>query len=146
MERTYVNLEQIAAMTGLSERTIRGYLSMGVLQGEKADGAWRVTEQQFEAFLEQDMVRQSLKAKTAGIIRDFLLQTGKPSPAACAVLEYPADAAWNARLRAVIAEADSLLGEGQYRLQYRKERGYSRLTVTAVPAGLRRLLERLEAD
>ena len=135
-------LEQVAAMTELSERTLRNYLSLGVLRGEKVDGAWRFSEEAFEAFLEQDMVRQSLNAKTLGIIHDFLLQTGKPSPAVCAVLDYPA--ARDTALRAVIAEADSLLGRGQYHLQYRMERGHSRLTVTAAPEGLARLLARLE--
>ena len=84
-EKKYYTLEQVAAMTELSERTVRNYLRLGVLHGEKVDGAWRFSEEAFEAFLEQDMVRQSLNAKTLGIIHDFLLQTEKPSPAVCAV-------------------------------------------------------------
>ena len=38
-----LTIEDLAKMTGLSERTIRNYLADGQLEGEKADGAWRLS-------------------------------------------------------------------------------------------------------
>ena len=52
-----LTIEDLAKMTGLSERTIRNYLAGGQLEGEKVDGAWRFTEEQFGTFLGQDMVQ-----------------------------------------------------------------------------------------
>ena len=40
MERTFT-IEDVAAFTGLTDRTLRTYLQEGRLAGEKVDGAWR---------------------------------------------------------------------------------------------------------
>ena len=53
MTETYT-IQDIAGMTGLNERTIRSYLADGLLKGEKTDGAWRFTAEQFGDFLRQD--------------------------------------------------------------------------------------------
>ena len=37
---------QVVMMTGLTDRTIRNYLSLGFLEGEKPDGQWRFTAEQ----------------------------------------------------------------------------------------------------
>ena len=73
MKETYT-IEDVAAMSRLSTRTIRNYMSMGLLEGEKTDGVWQFTAEQFSAFLRQDMVRQSVRAKANGMVYDFLLQ------------------------------------------------------------------------
>lgn len=49
-KETYT-IQDLAAMTGLNERTIRGYLAGGQLQGSKVGGAWRFTPEQFDDFL-----------------------------------------------------------------------------------------------
>ena len=41
------SIGEIAVMSGLSVRTIRSYLASGQLEGEKINGAWRFTEEQF---------------------------------------------------------------------------------------------------
>ena len=89
MKETYT-LEDVAAMSRLSTRTIRNYMSMGLLEGEKTDGVWQFTAEQFSAFLRQDMVRQSVRAKANGMVYDFLLQERRREKDACAVLDLPA--------------------------------------------------------
>ena len=69
----WYGVEDVVCMSGLSERTVRNYLSMGLLVGEKVDGTWRFTAGQFEAFLRQEMVSQSVRAKANSIVYDFLL-------------------------------------------------------------------------
>ncbi len=83
--KDFCTIEDIAAMTGLSTRTVRSYLSSGQLEGKKIDGAWRFTPEQFEAFLRQDMVRQSVRAKENGRIYDFLLTERRKESAACLI-------------------------------------------------------------
>ena len=72
MAETYT-IQDIAGMTGLNERTIRSYLADGLLKGEKTDGAWRFTAEQFGDFLRQDMVRASVQAKANAVVYDFLI-------------------------------------------------------------------------
>ena len=90
MKETYI-IEEIAAMSMLSTRTVRNYLSLGLLEGEKVDGAWRFTPEQFGAFLNQDMVAQSVRAKASGMVYDFLAQDRKTDAAVCAVIDVPVD-------------------------------------------------------
>ena len=68
----FYRIEDIAAMSGLSVRTIRGYLAKGILRGEKADGVWRFTQEDFSVFLAQKQVRRTVRAKRNGAVTDFL--------------------------------------------------------------------------
>lgn len=42
----YYTLNEVAMMTGLTTRTLRNYLKMNVLKGEKLDGIWNFTEEE----------------------------------------------------------------------------------------------------
>ena len=79
MTETYT-IQDIAGMTGLNERTIRSYLADGLLKGEKTDGAWRFTAEQFGDFLRQDMVRASVQAKANAVVYDFLITDRRRLP------------------------------------------------------------------
>ena len=59
----WYGVEDVVCMSGLSERTVRNYLSMGLLVGEKVDGTWRFTAEQFEAFLRQEIGRASCRER-----------------------------------------------------------------------------------
>ena len=59
MKETF-SINELAMITGLSTRTLRNYLSMGVLKGEKADGAWTFTPEQVEEFTQNKAVQPSM--------------------------------------------------------------------------------------
>lgn len=44
MEKNYT-LNELAMITGLTTRTLRNYLKMNILNGEKIDGIWTFTEE-----------------------------------------------------------------------------------------------------
>ena len=46
-----ITLAQLAAISMLTERTLRSYLKRGLLAGEKTPGGWRFTAEQTAAFL-----------------------------------------------------------------------------------------------
>ena len=118
MKETYT-IEEIAVMSMLSTRTIRHYLSIGLLEGEKRDGVWRFTPEQYGAFLDQDMVRQSMKAKANGMLYDFLLQEKKQEEDVCAIIDLPiSDLATEAHFRTTLMEQINTLG---LRCSYRYE-------------------------
>ena len=41
----YYTIGHITQCTGLTDRTIRTYISMGFLQGEKINGLWQFTDE-----------------------------------------------------------------------------------------------------
>lgn len=39
----FYTINDIATMTGLTTRTVRNYMKLGLLEGEKVDGVWQIT-------------------------------------------------------------------------------------------------------
>lgn len=91
MEKTYT-LQDAAAMTGLTTRTLRTYLQQGFLRGEKENGAWRFTEEELEACFRDPAVRPAIRARQHAIVYDFILQNRKPREELCAAQDLRADA------------------------------------------------------
>ena len=85
------NLKQLAMMTGLTERTLRNYLRLGILTGEKVDGVWQFTKEQVTTFYEKRVVKSAMKATRNAIIYDFLSDTFTCENSICAILHLPED-------------------------------------------------------
>ena len=85
----YYTLGHLSQITGLTDRTLRTYLKNGILSGEKINGVWHFTEEQLETFLRHPAVRPSILAKNNAIVYDFLLDTKKPEPRVCVILDIP---------------------------------------------------------
>ena len=139
MKKTYT-IQDVAVMTGLNERTIRNYLAEGLLQGEKADGAWRFTAEQFGAFLAQDMVRGSVQAKANAIVYDFLVTDRRKEPADCLILDRPVSDGEEPALREDLEKQVNALG---LRWAYRFRDGQARSILSGPPAALGELLAHL---
>lgn len=136
--KEFYSIDDLAAMTRLSTRTIRNYISLGLLDGEKIDGVWQFTAEQFSAFLRQDMVRQRVKAKSHAILYDFLLQDKKGEHCACAVLDLSAaDSAGEAALRDKLMEAVNRLGLA---CSYHYDRPAARVILRGAPGAVAELL------
>lgn len=85
----YYTLSHLTQFTGLTDRTLRTYLSKGILEGEKTNGVWHFTETQLDAFFRHPTVRPTLIAKHNATVYDFLLDTKKPKPRICVILDLP---------------------------------------------------------
>lgn len=85
----YYTINHMTLFTGLTDRTIRNYISSGILKGEKINGLWHFTPEQVDAFIRHPAVRPSIEAKKNGIIYDFLLDTKKTTHEGCFILELP---------------------------------------------------------
>ena len=127
-------------MTGLNERTIRSYLADGLLKGEKTDGAWRFTAEQFGDFLRQDMVRASVQAKANAVVYDFLITDRRKESAACLILDQPSAEGQEPGLREALSEQINRL---ELRWAYRYQDGMARSILSGPPAALGELLARL---
>ena len=87
----YYSINDIAEMTGLSDRTLRNYIKSGTLSGEKIDGVWQFTAEEYGDFITDKSVIPSLKAKKNALVYDFLLNEKKKAPEMCSILDFPAD-------------------------------------------------------
>ena len=85
----YYLIKHLTLITGLTDRTIRNYLTMGILQGEKINGLWHFTPEQVEEFLRHPAVRPSILAKHNSMIYDFLAESKKPAAQICITLDLP---------------------------------------------------------
>ena len=90
-EENYYTINHVVLFTGLSDRTIRNYIAMGMLQGVKVSGQWRFTTDQVEEFVTNPAVRPSILAKKNALIYDFLADTKKNSEQNCVILDILED-------------------------------------------------------
>ena len=137
MMKDFCTVEDISVMTGLSVRTIRSYLASGQLEGEKVDGAWRFTAEQFSKFLTQDMVRQSVQAKEHGRVYEFMMANRREKSEACVIWDWPVEEQ-EETLRERLMEKVNSLGLG---CAYHYERGMARAILTGSPSVLAELLQ-----
>lgn len=87
----YYTLNEVAMMTGLSTRTLRNYLKMDVLKGEKIDGIWKFSECEFSDFISNPYVKPILQAKSKAIVFDFLNEREKQLNEICTILDLHVD-------------------------------------------------------
>jgi hypothetical protein len=86
--KDYFTIDDLATMTMLSTRTLRNYIKLGFLEGEKPDGIWKFTEEEIGAFLKNDFVRQSIQSKKNGIVFDFMANDVKQDDMVCSIYDY----------------------------------------------------------
>lgn len=85
----YYLISHLVLLTGLTDRTIRKYISSGILQGEKIDGLWHFTPEQVEDFVRHPAVRPSILAKHHAAVYDFLLDDQRNNDEICIILDCP---------------------------------------------------------
>ena len=85
----YYVINHLVMLTGLTDRTIRNYISAGILQGEKINGLWHFTPEQTDAFVRHPAVRPSILAKNNSLVYDFLSEDKKKKQEVCVILDIP---------------------------------------------------------
>ena len=90
MKETYT-IHDIVTITGLSERTIRHYISQKVLDGEKINGIWRFTAEQLSAFMNDPNILPGIRAKKNAIVYDFLTDNHRREQELCLLADLPGE-------------------------------------------------------
>lgn len=86
----YYTINHVALMTGLTSRTIRNYMKMGLLKGEMINGVWHFTAEQFGAFITHPTVSPSIKARRNALVYDFLMDEHKRENEMCTMIDAAA--------------------------------------------------------
>ena len=84
-------IKELSLMSGLTDRTLRNYLKLGFLKGEKKEGVWYFSVDQIEAFFTQDVVVAAMESNRKALVFDFLANDKKNKNAACIILDLPED-------------------------------------------------------
>ncbi len=87
----YYTIKDICQFTGLTSRTIRNYISLGMLQGEKLDGKWQFSSDKVSKFLNDPNVWPSIQVKKNSLVSDFIMKKDKDSRQMCIILDLPED-------------------------------------------------------
>lgn len=86
-------INELAMMTGLTTRTLRNYIKLDILKGEKVDGVWRFTPEDISAFVSHPTVKPSIQEKNKAIVLDFMADDHKKENEICTVLDLYVDEA-----------------------------------------------------
>ncbi len=126
---TYYSINEVAMMTGLTTRTLRNYLRMDMLKGEKVDGVWKFTEKEFEEFIQNPIVKPSLKAKNKAIVFDFLAQNTKKTNEICTILDVCVDSHEAEEISNFFTDELRRREEGNIKFSFEKNGPYVRVTL-----------------
>ena len=88
MKESYT-IADIVEITGLSDRTIRSYISQNTLCGEKINGIWQFTAEQLCHFMNDPNVLPGIRAKKNAIIYDFLSDSHRREQELCLMVDLP---------------------------------------------------------
>lgn len=140
--KTYT-IEDLAAFTGLSDRTLRSYLKDGRLAGTKEEGAWRFSPEDVGRLLQDAGARRAMEANRNAKVYDFMLG-GPQEDRCCVIRDIPAEDAGEESLRARILERVNR-EEGGLSFSYsygvnRRGQGTARVILTGPTALVRQIL------
>ena len=87
----YYTINHICLFTGFTDRTVRNYISIGILKGKKINGMWHFTPEQVDEFLRNSTVRPSLTAKRNGYVYEFMMNSSRDRHRTCMILDFPGE-------------------------------------------------------
>lgn len=83
----YYTINEISIMTGLTTRTIRNYLKSGLINGEKINGIWAFSSEDFSDMLANPAIKPSIQSKNNAVVYDFLINNKKKTNKICTVID-----------------------------------------------------------
>lgn len=89
LEQKWYTVADVAALTGLTDRTIRNYLKEGTLHGKKVGVQWRFTQQNIESLFREADVTEPLTELLDELVADFLHGSQRPQEMECRILDIP---------------------------------------------------------
>ena len=79
-------LKDVAMITGLTERTLRTYLRLGILKGKKEGRVWHFDMEELTDFLGHKAVKSAMESNRNTLVFDFLNDSFADDDMACVIL------------------------------------------------------------
>lgn len=84
----YYTINELAMMTGFTTRTLRNYINSGILEGEKTDGVWQFSADNFIDFISNPNIVSGIKSKMNAQALDFIADDKKKENHICTILDF----------------------------------------------------------
>jgi len=85
--KEFYTINELAIMTGFTTRSLRNFITMGHLNGEKVDGIWQFGLEEIDAFLSNPNVAPGIKSKNNSVVYEFLADTNKSNSEICSIMD-----------------------------------------------------------
>ena len=121
-------LNDLAVMSGFTTRTLRNYMNLGLLHGEKINGKWQFTAEELGDFFADSNIKEALRSKDRTQIFDFIADDKKDSNAACVVLDLVVDLSEGNRISAFFC--DAINAEDDVHFSYTFQNNHARVILT----------------
>lgn len=89
MKKNLYTVDDVAKMTGLTNRTIHNYIRDGKLQGKKVGVQWRFTEEDIDELFKDQKVENDVIDSRNTLVLDFLEKKNRHMPESCSIIDYP---------------------------------------------------------
>lgn len=128
MENYTIN--EVAMMTGLTTRTLRNYIKLDILKGEKTDGIWKFTAEEISDFISDPNVKPSIQAKKKSVIFDFLAADKKKVNEMCTILDLYIDEEESEDVSAFFCQRISKCESGNIKFTYERNGKNTRIILS----------------
>ena len=126
MEKNYT-INQLAVMSGLTTRTLRNYMKMGILKGDMVSGVWRFTEEDIAEFFQNPYVKPSIQSKNKALVFDFLAQNEKCINEICTIIDVCVESHEAKEISAFFCEEVNKRSEEKVKFTFEKNGAYVRV-------------------
>ncbi len=125
----------VAKITGLSERTIRNYLSDGRLQGQKVGVQWRFTEENIKDLFAAPQVPESMEQAREELVLDFLTNKSKTESRLCFIYDLPCETEERLRIlcEQVLDQVNAIKSKGRLRFSFQHHGDVARFILMGDP-------------
>ncbi|MCM1131204.1 MAG: GNAT family N-acetyltransferase [Roseburia sp.] len=143
MKKTFIfqDMNTLSMMTGLTTRTLRNYIKLGLLHGQMVNGKWQFSEEEIHNFFKEKFVEAELIIKSRGMVNDYLNTVNLSS--SCFIV----DLEWNAQLEDKIRCILDIVNQENFaRFSYLKisSKTHARLCVIAKQAVIKNIINIIE--
>ena len=129
MEKQYT-LNEVAVMSGLTTRTLRNYMKMGILKGKMLEGVWKFGEEEIGEFFQNPYVKPSIQAKNKAIVFDFLAQNEKHVNEICTIIDVCVGKHEAEEISAFFCEEVSKRKEEKIKFSFERNGAYARIILS----------------
>lgn len=73
MTKDFYSINELSTISGFTTRSLRNFIQMEFLKGEKFNGEWRFSLEQIENFLSNPNIKEGIKSKNNSVVYNYLL-------------------------------------------------------------------------
>ena len=73
MTKEFYSINELSTISGFTTRSLRNFIQMEFLKGDKFNGEWRFSLEQIEDFFSNPNIKEGIKSKNNSVVYNYLL-------------------------------------------------------------------------